>query len=250
MPARRSLIALAAVVALAAAAAGVAWWLAGDAPEPVDVERAAQQEAPSGQDMSAANSEEDAGAVDMDASQLTGTWRVDTSRAFDRAAGTGTFVGYRVEEELVSIGASMAVGRTSDVVGEVVIDGTHVPQARVRADLTTLQSDDSRRDNRVRSMLGPAAHAEFVLDDVIAPVDTPLLGEVIEIRVAGMLTIRDVTHPVTVSLEAVLTERALVVTGSTQIELEEFEVFVPPAASVLSASDVATLEWQLYLHRS
>lgn len=99
-----------------------------------------------------------AGSLGPDA--LAGTWNVDPSiGSFDYAANdfSGSFVGYRIDEQLANIGANTAVGRTPDVAGSLVLDGSTVTSVDITADLDTLQSDDQRRDSQVgRLDLGTA----------------------------------------------------------------------------------------------
>ncbi|MEX0869558.1 MAG: YceI family protein, partial [Nitriliruptoraceae bacterium] len=146
-------------------------------------------------------------------------------------------------------GASTAIGRTPDVGGHIEFASTSVVSARVDADLTTLVSDDPRRDRRVQSMLGPDAQASFVLNDVIDPGEVPRIGEIIELDVDGTLTIRDISRPVEARVQVGVIERGMVVTGSLSIALDDFDLEVPSAAIVLSASEEATIEWQLFFAR-
>lgn len=248
MRTRVLLIAIVAVLGLGVAV--MVWWMGGDEPDAVDAGRAIDQERTPDTDAEGEDADEpDTPPTASD--DLTGTWVVDTSRPFDRAQGLGTFVGYRVEEELANIGANIAIGRSPDVDGRVVFDGTRIVEAEVTADLTRLESDDNRRDNRVASMLGEGASARFVLDDTIDPAEVPRVGEVIELTASGRLAIGEVERDIDVDLQAVIGEGGgLVVTGSTVILLDDFDVEVPSAGIVLSSSDEATLEWQLFLRRS
>lgn len=181
------------------------------------------------------------------AEDLDGTWIVDTSREFDRATGRGTFIGYRIAEELQGVGATTAVGRSPTVEGEVTFVGLVVSSVVVEGDLTDLESDDGRRDTRVRSQLGPDATATFELTEPIELPEVPPVSEVIELTATGDLTLLDVTREVEVALQAAVTESGLLITGSTLVALSDFGVEVPSAPIVLSASDDATLEWQLFL---
>ena len=55
-----------------------------------------------------------------DPSSLNGVWRVDSETgSFSFEESTGSFVGFRVKEELAKIGAVTAVGRTDQVTGEL-----------------------------------------------------------------------------------------------------------------------------------
>src|SRR5688572_15711655 len=55
-------------------------------------------------------------------SGLDGTWNVDPAVG-SFSDFSGSFVGYRVDEELASVGAATAVGRTPDVTGTLTVDG-------------------------------------------------------------------------------------------------------------------------------
>src|SRR4029079_19124959 len=79
---------------------------------------------------------------------LDGTWTIDDTSG-SLAEGTSSFAGYRVKEELVGTGANTAVGRTQNVSGSLTIDGTAITAMQVSVDMATLQSDDSRRDERL-----------------------------------------------------------------------------------------------------
>src|ERR1700730_1000982 len=81
-------------------------------------------------------------------SGIDGTWNVDTSIG-SFTDFSGSFVGYRVQEQLASIGANTAVGRTPKVSGSLTIAGTRVTAATITADLTGLRSDDQRRDGQL-----------------------------------------------------------------------------------------------------
>src|SRR5437773_8359159 len=80
---------------------------------------------------------------------LSGTWTIDPSIG-SFSDFSDSFVGYRVQEQLASIGANTAVGRTPAVTGSMTISGTTVTAAEFTADLTNLQSDDDRRDGTLR----------------------------------------------------------------------------------------------------
>src|SRR5438445_13459485 len=68
---------------------------------------------------------------------LQGTWSVSRS---------GSFVGYRVREQLGFLPApSDAVGRTSAVTGTLTVRGLSIDAVKLTADLSQLQSDRSQR---------------------------------------------------------------------------------------------------------
>src|SRR5262245_25484258 len=59
---------------------------------------------------------------------LDGTWSIDPNVG-SFSDFTGSFVGYRVQEELANIGASTAVGRTPDVTGSFTMSGSSITEA-------------------------------------------------------------------------------------------------------------------------
>ncbi len=185
---------------------------------------------------------------------IDGTWMVDTNLGtFDLSdSSTGSYVGFRIDEELRGIGATEAVGRTGSVEGTFIIADQTLRSADVTADLSDLATDDSRRDDRARGALNvdeqPAATFRLV-----APVElgeVAALGEPVDALAAGELTVNGVTQPVEVDLDAQLVEDVVVVTGTTTILLSDFDVEVPSAPVVVSASDEATVELQLLFTRA
>src|SRR5688572_5105467 len=116
---RRKLGIIAAVAAVVVVVVGVAGWyflIRDDAPEAASIDAA-------GDTLDDA-AEPDAGEASGTASGIDGDWTVSTSLgSFDDFSGT--WAGYRVEEELSGIGAATAVGRTPDVSGSMTVaDGT------------------------------------------------------------------------------------------------------------------------------
>ena len=191
-------------------------------------------------------------AAGGDATDISGVWSVDTSIGeFSFEDSTGTFIGFRVEEELSSIGSTTAVGRTPEVDGTLTIEGTTVTAVVVEADLTAITTDDSRRDSRVRGALDTDGFptATFVLTTPIELGEAAAAGEVVRVEGTGDLTIHGVTRTVTIPLEAQLVDETVVVVGSVEIEFGDFDVEVPSAPIVVSADDHGPLELQLFFSR-
>src|SRR4051812_38713596 len=144
-------------------------------------------------------------AAPADSASVAGTWNVTT----------GSEAGYRVREKLASLSAqSDAVGRTPDVTGSVVIDDTSVSKASFEIDLTTLKSDEDRRDNRVQGTLQTDQFptATFELTQPI-PVDDPTAAKA-SVDAVGDLTIHGVTKSVTIPIDAARNGDNLELVGS------------------------------------
>ena len=181
-----------------------------------------------------------------------GQWTVDTSIAeFNYDESTGVFVGFRVEEELASIGSTTAVGRTPLVSGSLTIDGETVTSVTVEADMTGVITDDSRRDRAIQSALGTGRFptATFTLTEPIDLGAEPGSGGPINTTAVGELTVKDITRRVAIQLEAQLVDDTVVVVGSTEVVFADYDVTVPQVPIVLSAEDHGVVELQLFFTR-
>lgn len=190
------------------------------------------------------------------ASPTTESFPTATAAPADAAASTWTvavaaesFVGYRIDEELASIGATTAVGRTAEVSGSLVLEGTAVTEVTIEANMQTLTSDEERRDNALRNQSLETAtfpSATFTLTAPIELSEALTEGALYSVVATGDLTIHGVTRAVELPLEAQYTNGMLVVVGSLEIALADFEISQPSAPAVVSVSDTATMEIQLY----
>lgn len=233
------------------------WWffLRDDSPPAVSIENAVgaldDAEAGSGRPEATVAPESD----DADAASgapLDGTWQVDTSiGSFDDFSSS--FVGYRVREELASIGGTTAVGRTPAVTGSLELDGQVVTAVTVEADLTELTSDDSRRDGQMRTQAletDTFPTATFTLTEPIDLGSIPAEGEPVQVDAVGDLEIHGVTRPVTIPLEAQLVGDVIVVTGGVEVELADHDIAPPSSFAVLSVEDHGDIEMQLFFARA
>jgi polyisoprenoid-binding protein YceI len=239
---------IAAVVIVALGGLGIFWFLRDDSPDEVSLEaaREAVTETTAGSDTTAASGSAEGG-------DISGSWTVDTETGdFDFDTASGTFAGVRIAEELASIGSTTAVGRTGDVAGTVVIDGTTVTAADIEVDMTTITTNDPRRDNKVQEALetGEFPTATFSLTEPIELGDGATSGEEVTVTAIGDLTIHGVTQQVEMPLQAQLVDDTIVIVGSIEITFSDFDVEVPSAPIVVSVDDVGTMELQLLLTRS
>lgn len=237
---------IAVVVAAAVLIGGGLWWfLRDDAPEEVSLDAAVDQVTDS-----TAGEAPDTSATP---SGIEGTWTVDTETGdFDFESATGTFAGFRVQEELSSIGSTTAVGRTGDVSGSFTIEGTTVTEATFEVDLSTITTNESRRDSRVQDALETDRFptATFALTEPLDLGAGAADGEPVSVTATGDLTIHGVTERVEIPLEAQLVDGTVVLVGSLDQTLSGYDVEAPSSPVVLSISDEFTLELQFLLGRS
>lgn len=222
---------------------GIWWFLKDDAPPEATLEDAVAEvedaTTTTGADGSTATPATDG---------IEGTWTIDTeSGEFDYESATGSFVGFRIEEELSSIGSTTAVGRTGDLAGSMVIEGTTVTETTVEIDLSTITTNESRRDDNVYEALETDEFptGTFTLTEPIELGAAAEEGEAVEVTATGELTIHGVTQEVTFDMEAQLVNGTVVAVGSTEITFSDYDVEVPSSPIVVSVDDHGTLELKL-----
>jgi polyisoprenoid-binding protein YceI len=226
------------VLAGVAMAAGV-WFfvLRSDAPAPVSLRSAL--EAIASPEVSSTGSQPTAAVTTSDA-DLAGTWTL--------VKGANSFVGYRVNETLAGIGATTAVGRTSDVAGTLQFDGNAITSVEVTANLTTLTSDKSMRDGQLRTQAIETNRyptATFSLTSPIQIGDVPADGETVTQTITGKLTLHGVTRTIELKVEGVMQNGQLVVVGSTVVQFADYDIKQPSSVAVVSIEDHGTMELQL-----
>ena len=114
--------------------------------------------------------------------------------------------------------------------------------------MSEIVTNDSRRDDRVQDALetGEFPTATFTLTQPIDLGDAVNTGAPVSIEATGDLTVHGVTTPVTIPLEAQLVDGTIVVVGSLDIALSTYGVEAPSAPIVVSVSDDAVMELQLF----
>ena len=189
--------------------------------------------------------------------EFQGTWTIDnTSGEFDRQNEryTRTYAGYRINEELASVGANTAVGRTDDVTGTMTVAETSITAVEIEVDMTTLESDQERRDGAIeRRGLETERFptATFKLTEPIAVGKEPEAGEKITADATGDFTLHGVTKRITVPIEARWTGDKIQVTSSFDVMLSDYAIEKPTIPGrVLSVEDQGKVELQLNFVKS
>ena len=198
-------------------------------------------------------------AADSFVSEATTTSLGETSSAttgFFALDPTGTWnvvaesqVGYRVNEVLFGQRVT-AVGRTSGVTGSVTIADLTVTNAEFTADMTTVKSDDPRRDAQFESRIMDVLNyptAGFVLTSPITIDPTALAGTVTH-QASGSLTLRGVTKPVDVTIVSTIQNSQIVLAGEVAVVFADWSI-PNPSIPGISTEDSGVLEFQLVLSR-
>jgi len=240
----RVVVAVLAVLVVGVLAIGAWRFLSDDAPAAVSLDAAAES-VTSTTATGASPSTPDAG--------VGGRWTVDNeSGTFDFESATGSFVGFRIEEELVGIGGIEAVGRTGAVTGELTVEVSDLTTATFTADMASITTNDRRRDDKALTALevGTFPQASFTLTTPVPLGAGAAAGEPVRATATGDFTLHGVTRTVEVPVEAQLVDGVVVVVGSFQVLLADYGLEVPTAPIVVSASDSATIEFQLLFGRA
>jgi polyisoprenoid-binding protein YceI len=164
------------------------------------------------------------------------TWQV--------VSGDPTFVGYRVREQFVSFGVVDAVGRTGEVTGTAQVDGDTIEGAELETDMTTLRSDEGRRDNALRSRgieTGRFPTSTFELTGPFELSRAPVPAR-------GRLTLHGETQPITARVSGQRGgDGRIQLTGFAPIEFERFGIEPPSVAGFVTVRDTGRLEFDLRL---
>lgn len=169
------------------------------------------------------------------------------------AVTSGSVAGYRVREKLARLPAkSDAVGRTSDVKGEFTSstqgNDIIVVDMRVEVNMTTLKSDEDRRDNRLKTTgleTDRYPTATFVAS---GPVTIPYADAKAgrgSASVSGDLTLHGTTKQVTIPLDIQLNERNIEVAGAKVVAMSDYAITPPDVAGIVTVEPFGTLEFKL-----
>jgi polyisoprenoid-binding protein YceI len=161
-------------------------------------------------------------------------------------APAGSFVGYRVDERYLGVGVRTAVGRTSAVTGSVTVDDDRVEGADLRADMTTVHSDQARRDDSLRSRAIETDRYPSARFTLAGPVAVGARAR----QAKGTLTLhgRRAAIAVTVRGQRLSGDR-LELVGTAPIRFATFAIEPPSVAGLVTVSDHGLLEFRLVLAR-
>jgi polyisoprenoid-binding protein YceI len=236
------IIAVLAVLAIAAVAITYVTFFTDDAPEPLAL---SDQPVPT---TAAGPAGTTPATIAGSASELAGTWNV----------ARGSTAGYRVREKLAALPAkSDAVGRSPAVTGSVKVDGSGsahtATEASFEVDLTKLASDESRRDNRIRTdglQTSRFPKATFTSTKPISLPAETASGQAVKATAEGDLTIHGVTKRVQIPLDIRVDDGRGELVGSFHFPMSDFNITPPSIGGFVTVDPDATLEFKLILEKA
>jgi polyisoprenoid-binding protein YceI len=252
---RATILAVALVAVVALAIGGYLVYdnvLRGDAAAPLTLPSAAPTASTAAADPTGAVDPTDAASADPAATASAGTSTGSGDLAGEWTVASGSLAGYRVREQLANLPAeSDAVGRTEEVTGTITLagsgDAVQLTAADLSVDMTTLTSDKSMRDNRLRNeglQTDQFPTATFTLTQ---PVDVPaaaLAGTASDVTLVGDLTVHGVTKSVSIPAQAQLANGVVSVAGSLTFPLSDYSITAPNIGGfIVSIADTGTLEF-------
>jgi polyisoprenoid-binding protein YceI len=167
-------------------------------------------------------------------------------------AGSGSVVGYRVNEVLLGQSAT-AVGRSTSVSGHLVITGTTVTAAAFSVPMDTIHSDKSQRDAQFDGrIMDVAAYptGTFTLTAPISFAPLPAGGVIRSYTAHGKLTLHGTTRAVTFTLTAERKGAQIEVAGHIPVVFADYNIANPSFAGFVTTQNHGLLEFLLVLHKA
>ena len=186
----------------------------------------------------------------------SGSGAGDVAGAWNIAAGS--LAGYRVREQLANLPAeSDAVGRTDQLTGRITLESgggkTTLTNGTITVDTTTIASDETRRDNRMRSeglQTDQYPTATFTLTQPVEIPAAALAGTASDVTLVGDLELHGVKKSVSIPAQAQLVNGTISVAGSLSFPLSDFAITAPNIGGfIISIADEGALEFLIVLDR-
>lgn len=157
----------------------------------------------------------------------------------------GTRARYRIGEQLARFDTPItAVGETSGVSGQLILDGSGdiIAGSTITVDVTTLRSDEAKRDRWVRKNGGLGEKVVFTVENISdLPWPIPNEGEV-KIKLEGNLLIAGVSKATQWDTSINFHESGISGLATTEIGWEEFSLSKPNMFFIVSVDDRFRLE--------
>jgi polyisoprenoid-binding protein YceI len=173
---------------------------------------------------------------------VAGSWTV----------GSGSIVGYRVNEVLLGQSAT-AVGRTTSVTGHLAIQGTTVTAASFSVPMATVHSDKSQRDAQFDGRIMNVSQYPTGTFTLTSPIDLAPLpggGVIRQYTAHGNLTLHGTTRAVTFTLTAERKGGQIEVAGDIPVLFADYNIQNPSFAGFVTTQDHGLLEFLLVFDKT
>lgn len=179
----------------------------------------------------------------------TSTGGASASLTTYRIVSEESQVGYTVDEVFLRQGVveATAVGITQEISGAIQFD-TQNPQnssvGPITVDISTLTSDDDRRDNRIRNEWLESARfpiATFVTTQIEGLPESYTDGDEVTLMLTGDMTIRDVTNTETFTAIGTISGNEMRGTATAEILMTDYGFNPPDILNVLRAENETLL---------
>jgi polyisoprenoid-binding protein YceI len=197
---------------------------------------------PSGSGSASSSASSAATANTASSGSVAGAWTV----------GSGSVVGYRVNEVLLGQNAT-AVGRTTSVTGHLTISGTTATAASFSVPMAAVHSDKSQRDAQFDGRIMDVSQyptGTFALTSPIDLAPLPSAGAVRSYTAHGQLTLHGTTRAVTFTLTAERTGSQIKVAGDIPVLFSDYNIQNPSFAGFVTTQDHGLLEFLLVFSRA
>ncbi len=176
------------------------------------------------------------------------TFRIDPARSQASYIAEEEFFNDAVAMLGKALGLANAVGVTNAVQGEFAVLPSTPPQVlsgQFQVDISTLKSDESRRDNRIRERWLESARYPIASFAPTGIQDFPAAaaeGQPFSFKLAGDMTIREVTKPVVFDVTATLQGGELTGVAQTQLLMTDFGFEPPNMPGLLTVKDAVMVK--------
>jgi len=197
---------------------------------------------PSSSGTASSSASSTAAANTASSGSVAGTWTV----------GSGSVVGYRVNEVLLGQNAA-AVGRTTSVTGHLTIAGTTATAASFSVPMATVHSDKSQRDSQFDGRIMDVSQYPTGTFTLTSPIDLaplPSAGAVKSYTAHGKLTLHGTTRAVTFTLTAERTGSQIKVAGDIPVLFSDYNIQNPSFAGFVTTQDHGVLEFLLVFSKA
>ena len=173
------------------------------------------------------------------------------------SAGSGSVVGYRVNEVLLGQ-STTAVGRTTSVTGHLTIAGTTATAATATAAtfsvaMDTVHSDKSERDGQFDGRIMDVSQYPTGTFTLTSPIDLaplPATGVIKSYTADGKLTLHGVTRAVTFTLTAERKGTQIEVAGDIPVLFSDYNIQNPSVGGFVTTQDHGLLEFLLVFNKA